>query len=393
MRVSIYVDPRQLNRKGEMSVYLAVSGNGKRFMVNTGLTSKEKFTGTMFPRSVSNYRAKSAVLSRYFASAEELCLQNSKMSIQAIKTAIRGIVGGDAVKEKYLSDFIGDFAYMKSDGTREIYLRTMKRVEEFDPTATFDTVDRSWLDRFERKELSELSVNSVSMHLRNIRAVFNRAIDDGVTENYPFRRFRIKSERIPIRNITARQIAAIRDYPCDSWIAMYRDLFMLSFYLCGANAADMLLCKKLTGGRFIYRRKKTGRLYDIPVYPEAMEIIERYKGKNYLLCPMDTHSDYHGFTAIWNENLKKIGPYEKVADKVGKMRKVVYHPIAPGITTYTARYTFASIAAEIDIPRDIIALCLGHAWADVTDRYISYGREKVDEAVRKVIDYVNSIHG
>lgn len=72
MRVSIYVDPRQLNRKGEMSVYLAVSGNGKRFMVNTGLTSKEKFTGTMFPRSVSNYRAKSAVLSRYFASAEEL---------------------------------------------------------------------------------------------------------------------------------------------------------------------------------------------------------------------------------------------------------------------------------------------------------------------------------
>jgi integrase len=253
-------------------------------------------------------------------------------------------------------------------------------------------VNRSWLDRFVSVGCHELSVNSTSIHLRNIRAVFNRAIDDGVTTCYPFRRFRIKTERVPVGNITAKQLAAIRDYPCDSWIAVYRDLFMLSFYLCGANAADMLQCRGLTNGRFVYRRKKTGRLYDLPVYPEAMRIIEKYRGKEYLLNIMDSHSDYHSFTAIWNANLKKIGPAEKVQDRLGKMRKVIYHPIVPGLTTYTARYTFASIAAEIDIPRDIIALCLGHAWADVTDRYISYGREKVDEAVRKVIDYVNSIH-
>lgn len=392
MRVSIYVDPRQLNRQGEMSVYLSVSGNGKRFLVNTGLTSKEKFTGTVFPKSVSSSRAKSAALSRYFSLAEDLCLSNPNMPAESLKNAIREIVGGKHTGGKVLCDYIHEYAETKSDGTKEIYARTEKRVRQFDPTATFDSVNRSWLDRFVSVGCHELSVNSTSIHLRNIRAVFNRAIDDGVTTCYPFRRFRIKTERVPVGNITAKQLAAIRDYPCDSWIAVYRDLFMLSFYLCGANAADMLQCRSLTNGRFVYRRKKTGRLYDLPVYPEAMRIIEKYRGKEYLLNIMDSHSDYHSFTAIWNENLKKIGPAEKVPDRLGKMRKVIYHPIVPGLTTYTARYTFASIAAEIDIPRDIIALCLGHAWADVTDRYISYGREKVDEAVRKVIDYVNSIH-
>ena len=72
------------------------------------------------------------------------------------------------------------------------------------------------------------------------------------------------------------------------------------------------------------------------------------------------------------------------------LRKVVWHPIAEGMTVYTARYTFASIGAELEIPRETIALCLGHSWADVTDHYIAYGTKRIDDAVRKIIDYVNS---
>ena len=72
------------------------------------------------------------------------------------------------------------------------------------------------------------------------------------------------------------------------------------------------------------------------------------------------------------------------------LRKVVWHPIAEGMTVYTARYTFASIGAELEIPRETIAICLGHSWADVTDHYIAYGTKRIDDAVRKIIDYVNS---
>jgi hypothetical protein len=166
---------------------------------------------------------------------------------------------------------------------------------------------------------------------------------------------------------------------------------MLDFYLCGINAIDLLLCKKLTNGRFVGRRAKTGAPIDLPVEVEAMEIINKYKGKDWLLSPMDGRADYRSFERIWNDNLKKIGRSEKVKDKVGKMRKVIFHPLFGNdfqMTTYVARYSFASIG----IDRETIALCLSHSWADVTDHYINYDRKRVDEAVQKVIDYVNRIN-
>ena len=166
---------------------------------------------------------------------------------------------------------------------------------------------------------------------------------------------------------------------------------MLSFYLGGVNAGDLLLCKGLTNGRFVEKRQKTGELIDVPVCPEAMQIIEKYKGKNYLLCVMDGYKDYHDFTSRWDKALKKIGTTEIVPDKVGRRRKVVYHPLFPHITTYTARYTFASIAAnECEIPTETIGKCLAHAWSKntVTARYISDDRRKVDQAFALVLDKV-----
>ena len=135
-------------------------------------------------------------------------------------------------------------------------------------------------------------------------------------------------------------------------------------------------------------------MIDLPVEKEAMDIINKYKGKDYLLSPMDNRSGYRSFERIWNDNLKKIGKEEKVKDKVGKLRKIIYHPLFGKdfqMTTYVARYSFASIAASIGIDRETIALCLSHSWADVTDHYINYDRSRVDKAVRAVIKHVNGI--
>lgn len=51
----------------------------------------------------------------------------------------------------------------------------------------------------------------------------------------------------------------------------------------------------------------------------------------------------------------------------------------------------ASIAAELDIPKETISEALGHSiGSEVTSIYIKFDRKKVDEANRKVIDYVNA---
>ena len=63
--------------------------------------------------------------------------------------------------------------------------------------------------------------------------------------------------------------------------------------------------------------------------------------------------------------------------------------VRQGLTTYYARHTWASIAFNLGIPKDVISLALGHSFGvRVTDTYINADLSRVDEANRRVIDYV-----
>jgi hypothetical protein len=52
------------------------------------------------------------------------------------------------------------------------------------------------------------------------------------------------------------------------------------------------------------------------------------------------------------------------------------------------RHTWATLAAELDIPKETISAALGHGKKTVTDIYIQFDRKKIDEANRKVISHV-----
>lgn len=270
-----------------------------------------------------------------------------------------------------------------------IIRRTAAKVEEFDADAGYN-IDEDWLDRFSAwlKEQGA-KINGIGLHLRNIRTVFNYARKKKLTKEYPFLDYKIKVEKIPIRNMSIEQIREFKDYPCEAWQVEYRDMFMLMVYLAGINIGDLLLNKGLDNGRIVYKRRKTDRPLNIFVCNQAKEIINKYKGEKYLLSPMDRYSDYHGYAHKMNDGLKKIGKVEIVKDKAGKLRKKQITPLFEGLSTYVARYTFASLAAEIGVERDIIAACLGHSWSDVTGHYIAYTQKKMDEAIRKVAEYIN----
>ena len=396
MNIYVYCDVPKKKVDGSIPVKIAIKNSNGRFFVNTGLTTMEKFTGREFPKTERNRTAKNSALARYMVAIEEVCLSNSELDNKKLRELInKSVFGVDKSEKEFIQHFIEKYADgLKKRGTKDIYYRTAKRVENYDSKATFDTIDKEWIEGYKRFYDGTLKTNTIAIDLRNIRTIFNKAIDDEITTKYPFRKLKIEQERVPIRDLTAEQIAQLRDYDVEPWQEEYRDLFMLSFYLCGINASDLLMCKTLTNGRLVYKRNKTGRLYSIKVENEAMDIINKYRGKEYLLNPLDNGRRYTTYLYNWNSALKKIGRHEIVKDCVGKLRKKKCYPIFGDnfqISTYTARYSFASIAAHIGIDRETIALCLGHSWADVTDHYINYDRNRIDEAVRKVIDYVNAL--
>ncbi len=282
------------------------------------------------------------------------------------------------------------FTESKTGSTHRIYMETYKRMLEYAGerlnSLAFEDITKEWLVSFDHYMVAQSpSRNARNIHLRNIRAVFNEAIDDEVTTFYPFRRFQIKNEATRKRNLKVEDLRKHLNCPCDKRAQKHLDMFKLMFMLIGINLIDLCNLKEIdNNGRINYHRAKTNRLYSIKVEPEALEIINKYRGKNYLIDILDRYKDYHDYTKRINRALKQIGPYKRV----GRGGKKSTEPMFPDISTYWARHSWATIAASLDIPRDTIAHALGHGNNTVTDIYIDFDERKVDEANRKVLDWV-----
>ncbi len=274
-------------------------------------------------------------------------------------------------------------------GTREVYDRTAKALAAFDGSLairTFEDIDRSYLERFERFCRRTMSTNTISIIMRNIRTVFNRAIDDGRTESYPFRLYKIKSEETRKRALTAEQLAWLINMEPGPGQEEARDIFLLSFYLIGINLADLLSAGRsaVINGYLNYRRAKTGRLYSVKVEPEAAAIIAKYQGSGHLVNMLERYTDEKSYRSHLNKRLKSFGR------PTGKRGKIIGRGPYEGLSSYWARHTWATIAYEIGIPIDTIGQALGHSDRShrVTFVYIKADQGKVDEANRRVIDYV-----
>lgn len=392
-----YLDTRRIKDDGTYPLRIAINNKG-RFLLSTGLSISDKnWSGSELTNRESNYKMKNAMLRKALSDMESAIFRlnmDGKLKEMSDKTL-------KEILEKYLPnytpeaprtfvDYMTAFMNMKDkQGTRDIYTTTINKITEFDRTCTFDTMNIDWLRHFERwMKDSGMKTNAYAIHLRNIRAVFNYAIDEEITTLYPFRKFKIKKEETAKRSLTAEQVALLRNYKCEEYQERYRDIFMLMLYLIGINAVDLFNLKQIVNGRIEYNRAKTNKLYSIKVEPEAMEIIERYKGKDFLLNVLDGYGNHKDFLHRMGIGLKQIGP----VTRSGLGGKKTIEPLFPEISSYWARHTWATIAAELDIPKETISEALGHEIGSaVTSIYIKFDRKKIDEANRKVIDYLTSV--
>nr|DAG06797.1 MAG TPA: Integrase [Caudoviricetes sp.] len=283
--------------------------------------------------------------------------------------------------------------------TAEVYKTTLSMLGKYCDVDNlrFADITYTWLRDWEAwMEQRGNAVNTRSIYLRNLRAVYNEAIREGLIsqENYPFRQFRIKTEQTAKRSLNVDELRRLRDYSGEAHIRKYIDVFFISFYLAGINMIDLLQLPKLEGGRIEYRRSKTGILCQLNVPQEALQLIKKYEGKERMLRFGEEYKNHKDFLHRMNENLQKVGImfYEYKQAKNGAIHKSKHYiPDFPEITSYWARHTWATIAADIDIPDAVIDMALGHKSPyPMTDIYIRRNQKKVDEAVMAVIEYVNS---
>ena len=394
VNVKLAIDLRRVNSNGMYSIVLILK-NKNVIRVSTPYKSvPENWQDGQYNKKEINYQRKNNHLKDIIQKAERLIIEvsenNRVVSDAYLRDKLKEIVKGKMPIDKVFVDYIDEFAKTKLNArTVDIYIQTKNKIQKFDSDCKFEDIDRAWLTKFERWMIdSGMKTNACSVHMRNIRAVFNYCIDEEYTTLYPFRKFKIKKEETRKRSLTVEQLRTLRDYPCEEYQVRYRDIFMLMFYMIGINAIDLFHAKEsdVVDGRLEYKRSKTGKLYSVLIQPEAQAIIDKYKGKNYLLNVLDEYKNYKDFLHRMGDALKDIGPMERK----GLGGKKIRQPLFPDISSYWARHTWATIAASLDIPKEVISAGLGHEiGSSITSIYIDFNMKKVDDANRAVIDYVN----
>jgi len=283
-------------------------------------------------------------------------------------------------------------AYAAKQGrpkTRELYELTAKKIRAYDRHAErllFEEMDAEWLTEFDRWMASTCNKNSRAVHLRNIRAVFNKAIDDGVTDKYPFRKFKIRRQATRSRALSVDELRALFSADLGRH-QIYADMFRLSFVLGGLSFCDLIALtdENIVRGRLEFRRQKTGQLVSIAIQPEARELLAKWHGETRIVCVAERYKDPHGFLRRMAAHLRRVGQvYDR---RTGRWAGAA---VAPGVSQYWARYSLATLAAELGFSEDAIGAVLGHSGnRSVTSIYIRANRNRqVDGVMRSVLDAV-----
>lgn len=225
---------------------------------------------------------------------------------------------------------------------------------------------------------------TIGMMMSRTRTIVNRGVKQQLVKYdiNPFAYYKIKTAPVREVDLSIENIIKIKNYRPDSKkLKVARDLFMLSFYLCGINLADLLQVDFRNVDHVEYIRKKAVNLKQsdqrivIPIPEQAEPIIHKWMNKNTGRLDFGYKFTYSNFYRYLTRNLNGM------ADELNIKEKVVY---------YSARKSFAQFASELGIPDGVIDYCLGHSdKSRGVIRYYTKVREKQAEvAVNRVIDYV-----
>lgn len=229
-----------------------------------------------------------------------------------------------------------------------------------------------------------LTRNSSSFYMRILRAVYNRAVEKGLTEDRrPFKQVYTGIDKTIKRAISLMAIKKIKalDLSQKPHLDFARDMFLFSFYTRGMSFIDMAYLKKndLQNGMLSYRRRKTGQRLMIRWEKCMQEIVSKYDACNdtpYLLPILNKPQT--GGRSQYKNALSRINRYLKEIALLVDLRI--------SLTMYVSRHSWASIAKSKNIPLAVISEGMGHDSETTTQIYLaSLENYAVDRANAQIL--------
>ena len=280
---------------------------------------------------------------------------------------------------------IEEFKSENRIGTALIYKDTLVALKKYAPELKYEDITVAFLWKYHKYLIIEkqYSYTTVSIYMRCLRAIINRAIACKLIpqEHYPFGKEKSGKYEICSPNkrkipLPEKEIKAIIHYiPKNEIEAKTRDFWLFSYFCNGMNMADIfnLKYKNIKNGFLYFIREKTKRTCKQPqsielfIIPPAMTIIERWGNKeknpdNYIFDVYNKDLSYEEnykkgrlFLRVINDHLKEIGNELKLSET---------------LTTYVARYSWGTSLMRKGVSLAYVSKGYGHTSFTTTEGYL-----------------------
>ena len=293
--------------------------------------------------------------------------------------------------EDYLFKFMEHVIFgLKAVGkirTSETYTATLRSLKRFfnNKDIRLEALNSDRMMEYEAYlKANGVSSNTSSFYMRNLRAVYNRAVEKNLTvQRFPFKHVYTGVDKTVKRAIPAKLIRQIKhmDLSGSPSLDFARDMFLFSFYTRGMSFVDMAYLRKknLCNGVLSYHRRKTGQKLTIKWENCMQDLLDKY----------DTScSDYLLPIIHLQSTIDERSQYLYASHKINKCLKIIGEKLnlPLPLTMYVSRHSWASIAKSMNVPLSVISEGMGHDSEATTRIYLaSLSTAAVDRANRKIL--------
>lgn len=213
---------------------------------------------------------------------------------------------------------------------------------------------------FYLRTVRNCSNNTTLKYIANFKKIVIRAIDKEIILKDPFKNFKGRKTKIVKKPLTTQELYELeRHYFTTDRLNVVRDVFVFQCYT-GMAYIDAYQLKKtnikngIDGNLWIMsERQKTNSTTNVPLLPQALKIIEKYK--DHPLC-------------LQRGTVLPVSSNQKMNEYLKEIAILCGFPFT--LNTHMARRTFGStVTLNNNVPINVVKEMLGHSSVKQTEAY------------------------
>jgi len=395
IKIHYYIKNNRLNLKGEAPIYLRVTVNSQRFEMSTHKSvlsinwdnKKQRLKGNSeLARTINNHLI--MLETKINKNFNQLADKDEVVTARKMKDSITG----KNSKKRFLLDLFKDVITLieqekgnkYSNITVQIYHVSFQRLKQFIQkeyhldNIEVDDLNYQFMEKYEifLRTTFNIHHNTTMKYLKHLKKVIHEGMKWGFLDKDPFFQYKTAYKEGNRDYLTQTELDIIRGEKLKSRrLQTIKDIFL---FICntGLSYSDLARLSKehihkgIEGYDWIImKRAKTDVGFKIPLLPEAMEILDKYKKDPICLS---------------ENKLLPIISNQKTNSYLDEIAKIC--SIDKSITCHVGRHTFATtITLSKGIPIETVQKMLGHKEIQTTLIYSKVVDQKIADDMKHLM--------